>query len=116
MVARKTTRVWVLYRANANAAQSTSDPGLELEGFATVRDAERVLGKRFALGHGTVFYVHPDRQADRDWTDWPDTDKATAHAEVWLGPDRVGVEPDATSQPDERWTPRQLIGVQRTRY
>lgn len=116
MVARKTTRVWVLYRANDRHAQGESDPGLALEGFATVRDAQRILGQRFALGHGSVFYVHPDRQADLDWTDWPDADKATAYAEVWLGPDRVGQQPDATSQPDERWTHKALLGVNRTPY
>lgn len=112
----KTTRVWVLYRANERHAQGCADPGLDLEGFATVRDATRILGKRFALGTGNAFFAHPDRQADCAWTDWADADKATAYADVWLGPERVGREPDATSQPDERWTHTGLLGVQRTRY
>lgn len=112
----KTTRVWVLYRASERHAQDGTDPGMDLEGFATVRDATRILGQRFALGHGSAFYVHPDRQADRNWTDWPDADKDTCYAEVWLGPDRVGQQPDAASQPDERWTQAGLLGVERTRY
>lgn len=112
----KTTRVWVLYRASERHAQGCADPGMDLEGFATVRDATRILGHRFALDQSTAFYVHPDRQADRHWTHWPDADKATAYAEVWLGPERVGQEPDATSQPDERWTHTGLLGVERTRY
>lgn len=120
MATRKTIRVWVLYRANERHAQGSSDPGLELEGFTTVRDATRILGQRFALGHGITYYVHPDREADRQWTDWADADKDTTFAEVWLyanHPDMPpGWVPDATSEPDEKWKQSGLLGVERTRY
>lgn len=112
----KTTRVWVLYRANDRHGQMSDDPGKDLEGFATVRDATRILGQRFAFGHGNTFWTHPDRQDERAWTDWPDASKDTAHAYVWLGPDYIGNEPDATSEPTERWNPKGLLGVQRIRF
>jgi hypothetical protein len=120
MATRKTIRVWVLFRANPRHAQGAADPGLELEGFTTVRDAKRIIGQRIALGTGTAYYVHPDREADRQWTHWADNDKDTAYAEVWLYAHHTdtppGWEPDATSQPDEKWTHKGLLGVERTPY
>lgn len=111
-------RVWVLYRANDRHAQGCADPGLELEGFATIRDALRIIGSRFALGQGDTFYTHPDRHKDRRYTDWPDADKFAASASVWLLANHMGQppgwEPDATSHPDERWTHKGLLGVDRT--
>lgn len=113
-------KVWVLFRQHGRASQGADDPGLELEGFATIRDATALIGERFSSRQGETFYLHPDRADEDGYREWPDLDKATAHAEVWLASEHPDVppgwQPDATSEPDERWTPRGIQRVERTRY
>lgn len=113
-------KVWVLFRQSDRTHQAADDPGLDLEGFPTIREATKTIGARFGTRQGDTFYVHPDRADEDGYAEWPDMDKATAHAAVWLKaqhPDvPPGWEPDATSEPDERWTPKGLLGVERTRY
>lgn len=111
--------VWVLFRQSERAAQLADDPGLDLEGFPTIKEATVAIGRRFGIRQGDTFFVHPDRDPE-GYQEWPDLDKATAYAEVWLKREHPDVppgwEPDATSQPDERWTPSGLLGVERDPY
>lgn len=115
-----TTRVWVLFRQHERAAQGADDPGLDLEGFPTIGAATKAIGARFGTRQGETYYVHPDRADEDGYQEWPDLDKQQAYAEVWLlreHPDvPPGWQPDATSQPDERWTPSGLLGVERDPY
>jgi hypothetical protein len=110
-------RVWVLFRQHDRVSQGADDPGLDLEGFPTIKAATTAIGRRFGVRQGDTAYLHPDRVQEDGYQEWPDLDKSTAHAEVWLRvnyPDQPpGWQPDATSQPCERWTPHGLLGVTR---
>lgn len=118
--ATRPLRVWVLFRQHDRADQGSDDPGRDLEGFMTVRDALLTVGHRFGTRQGTMFYTHPDRADEDNYQAFPDLDKATGYAAVWLKANHPDVppgwEPDATSQPDERWTAKGLLGVERTPY
>lgn len=113
-------RVWVLFRQDERAAQGTDDPAYDLEGFPTIKAATTAIGARFGTRQGETYYVHPDRADEEGYAEWPGMDRATAYAEVWIKanhPDTPpGWEPDATSQPDERWTRKGLLGVERDPY
>lgn len=111
--------VWALFRQHDRAAQATDDPGLDLEGFATIGDAAELLTGRLANGTGRAYYLHPDREADGANVQWPDHDPHQAHALVWVAAHHdnrhPGWQPDATSEPDERWTVGPRGGLRRAR-
>lgn len=108
-------RVWVLYRANARQAQADDDPARSLEGFATIKEATDAIAHRMAFGQGVTAYVSPEYQQEQ-YQVWPDGDKDEAYASVWLGRERYDKEPDATSEPDETWKHRRLMGVERIKH
>lgn len=111
--------VWALFRQHDRASQTSADPGLDLEGFATITDAADMLTSRLATGQGRAYYLHPDREGHGKHPHWPDHDPGQAHALVWLAThhtDRhAGWQPDATSEPDERWTVGPRGGLRRAR-
>lgn len=115
-------KVWLLYRQHDRVAQGVDDPGMDLEGFPSIGDAVQEITTRIQSGYGTTRYLHPDRADQEPERDWVDNDRAKAYAAVWLAqnypPEDMppGWQPDATSEPDERWTLGPRGGIHRDRY
>lgn len=108
-------RVWALFYAHGTKQHMR--PGDMLEQFTTIASARDELAIRFRIGKGHVTYSCGGKGTEH--TVWPDHDRHNTYALVWLATGRdlhPGQAVDATSEPDEKWTPGPRGGVIRTAF